>query len=193
MGNRSAGEMMKNISVQIPILVFALALTSCANKETSSVKEMPSGEATLISQIRGDLPEGWQCASVHQDGEKGHPHGLAEPLFRTDFSAPEQSFQTPQGDKRGKVSPLIQLYFYDIATKAHVLNVIDKERIYSWDIPIYFGETEDYIIVTSPSYVNHGIFTEEAKKAIRPMWNVLRNHIENKGDKMIDELAQPDK
>ena len=145
------------------------------------MKKVELGGQTLISQIRKDLPSGWQCRVVQQDGAKGHPHGLAEPLLRVDFSAPEQSFQSPIGGRRDRVSPLIQLYFYDIATKAHVLEVIDKERVYSWDIPIYFGETEDYIIVTSPSYVNHGIFTEEAQKTIRPMWNVLRKHIENKG------------
>jgi hypothetical protein len=71
--------------------------------------------------------------------------------------------------------------------------VIKKERLYSWDIPIYFGETEEYFIVTSPLYVNHGVFTEEAKQTIRPIWKVLRQHIGNKGDKTVEQLAQPDK
>ena len=179
--------MMNKGLTAVSILVFALTFSSCADKITSSDEPM------VITRICKDLPNEWQCTLLHQNGEKGHPHGLREPLFRADFSAPEQSFQAPIGvEKQQKFSPLIQLYFYNIADKSYVLEVIDKERIYSWDIPIYFGETEDYIVVTSPPYVNHGIFTEEAKQAIRPMWNVLREHIENKEDKTIEQLVQPE-
>ena len=73
------------------------------------------------------------------------------------------------------------------------MEVIRKERAYSWDIPIYFGETGDYLVVTSPAYVNHGVFTEEAKKGIRPMWTVLRKYVENRERSNVDELAQPGK
>jgi len=30
-------------------------------------------------------------------------------------------------------------------------------------IPIYFNETNKYIIVTSPCYINSGVFTEETQ------------------------------
>jgi hypothetical protein len=178
---------MRRALVAFSILVFALTATSRADKTRAL------GEPVVISRIRKDLPNAWQCAVLHQNGEKGHPHGLKEPLFRADFSAPKQSLTPPKGDRRGNLSPLIQLYFYNIRHRSHVLEVIEEERVYSWDIPIYFGETEDYIIVTSPPYVNHGIFTEEAKQAIRPMWNVLRKHIENKGHETVQQLAQPNK
>jgi hypothetical protein len=45
----------------------------------------------------------------------------------------------------------------------------------------------EYVIVTSPSYVNHGVFTERAKNAIRPMWNVLRIYIECKEDEFAED------
>jgi hypothetical protein len=73
------------------------------------------------------------------------------------------------------------------------MEVIEKESIYSWDIPIYFGETEKYIVVTSPAYVNYGVFSEDAKKAIRPMWQALRKRIDNKEDKTVEQLAEPGK
>ncbi len=111
--------------------------------------------------------------------------------MRIDLSSPEQSFQNTKGTGKRELSPLLQIYLYDIADKPHIQEVIKKERLYSWNIPLYFGETEEYFIVTSPSYVNHGVFTEEAKETIHPMWNVLRQHIENKGDKTVEQLAQP--
>ena len=157
-----------------------------------AINPSPDGDA-LVSQIRRDLPFGWQCRVIQKNGEKGHPHGLGEPIMRMDLSSPEQSFPNTKGARRKTLSPLIQLYLYDIADKTHVQEVIEKERLYSWDIPIYFGETEKYIIVTSPPYVNHGVFTEEAKRTIRPMWDVLRKHIPNRGDKTVEQLAQPGK
>lgn len=170
---------------RIAYLILLAFLGGCA------ISSSPN-ENDLVSQIQRDLPPGWQCTVIQKNGEKGHPHGLGEPMIRMDLSSPDQSFPNAKGARRKTLSPLIQLFLYHIADKPHVLEVIEKERLYSWDIPIYFGETEDYIIVTSPPYVNHGVFTEVAKQTIRPMWDVLRRHIPNKGDKSVDQLAQPD-
>ena len=151
----------------------------------------PTADPPLIGRIREHLPKGWQCVVVREQGQKGHPHGLREPVFRADFSLPDQQFDARRGLQEKSLNPRVQLYFYAIGSKADVMKVIDRERIYSWNIPIYFGETQKYLVVTSPSYVNHGVFTEEAKKAIRPMWAVLRQHIENKEDNTVDQLAAP--
>ena len=151
----------------------------------------PAADPPLIGRIRQHLPKGWQCVVVKEAGKMGHPHGLREPVFRADFSRPDQTFDAFRGPQKKSLNPGVQLYFYAIGSKADVMKVIDRERIYSWNIPIYFGETQEYLVVTSPPYVNHGVFTEEAKKAIRPMWAVLRQHIENKEDKTVDQLAAP--
>ncbi len=145
----------------------------------------------LISRIRQDMPDGWQCSVFREDGQKGHPLGLDEPVLRLDFAAPDQFLADAPGFGAAKVSPLIQLYLYKIADKAHVLEMIARGRNSSSNPPIYFGETWDFVIVTSPPYVNHGIFTEEAKRAIFPMWKALRKYIPNKGDKGVDEMGQP--
>ncbi len=72
------------------------------------------------------------------------------------------------------------------------MKVIEKERIYSWNIPIYFGETDEFVVVTSPAYVNGGLFTLEARRGLRPMWKVLRDLIPNKEKTGVDELAAED-
>jgi hypothetical protein len=149
-------------------------------------------ESLVLHNIRQDLPPGWKLDVIEQEGEKGHPHGLDEPLFRADFTNPHQQILAPSsGNTPRKLNPRIQLYFYGLDSKSHVMKVIERERKYSWDIPIYFGETKDYLVVTSPSYVNYGVFTEDAKKKIRPMWEVLRKHIEHKEDKTVDKLVEP--
>lgn len=172
-----------NRIVYLVLLVFLAGCATCRKPD----------EDALVSRIRKDLPSRWQCRVITQEGEKGHPHGLDEPLMRMDLSSPEESFASIEGARTKTLSPLIQLYVYDISDKPHVQKVIQEERLYSWNIPIYFGETEDYIVVTSPAYVNYGVFTEEAKKTIRPMWNVLRKHIPNRGDQTVEQLAHPDK
>jgi hypothetical protein len=174
---RSTGEIMKKA---IPFILLAF-LAGCVSQTE------PEGDA-LITSIQGNLPDGWESTVEKTDGQKGHPHGLKEPVFRADYGNPNLLFGT---DRRKGMNPSIKLYFYQIDSKPNVMKVIDAEREYSWNIPIYFGETEEYVVVTSPLYVNHGVFTEEAKKTIRPMWNVLRKHIECKEDRSVEQLAQP--
>lgn len=36
------------------------------------------------------------------------------------------------------------------------MKIIEKERSYSWSIPVYFGETDKFVVVTSPAFVNGG-------------------------------------
>lgn len=147
----------------------------------------------LISRIRRDLPQDWTCTVQQNAGRKGHPHGLEEPRFRADLTNASRTFERRLGKMRKELNPVIPLYFYDIRSKAHVMEVIEKERNYSWNIPIYFGETSQYVVVTSPAYVNHGCFTPDAKQAIAPAWSVLRKHIESKEETTVEQLAEADK
>ena len=175
--NFQTGEIMKGIMHLILLAIICIAM-DCTSKPLS-----------FVNRIQESLPDNWECMVEDQDGQKGHPHGLDEPLFRMDFTNYNAYFDA---DKRLGMHPVIQLYFYDIDSKLHIMQIVREQSLYSWDIPIYFGETEEYVIVTSPSYVNHGVFTEEAKNAIRPMWNVLRMYIECKEDELVEQLVQQD-
>jgi len=81
-------------------------------------------------------------------------------------------------EKTEKINPLLWLYFYDIAKKQEIMEIIVKESIYSWCIPIYFDETKKYIVVTSPCYINSGIFTEEAKSYYSPLEKSLKGYFD---------------
>lgn len=157
----------------------------------SAVAGEPVESPPLVRALAAKLPTGWTC-TVHPGGEVARiPHGLGKPVSQIVVANPDISFPraqlTPVDPKSG--SPIIPLYLYPQADKAQVMQVIDKEKDYSWDIPIYFGETGDFVVVTSPAYVNGGCFGPEAKQAVRPAWKVLRELIPKKEKTGVDELA----
>ncbi len=164
------------------LTVFALVFMFGCDTHVNDT-DKSSIETDLLLKIQEDLPTDWTCTVITDDGKKGHPHGLDEPLFRADFMNIRISFSNELHN------PYIPLFFYDIGSKSKIMKTIDKEKMFSWDIPLYFGETDNYLVVTSPAYVNHGVFTVEAKNMIKPMWSVLRRYILNIEGTNIDQLA----
>jgi len=108
----------------------------------------------------------------------GHPHGLEEPLFRMDFANPKQTFKRPALQNK-TCHPYLRLHFHKAADKNRILQVIEGERMYSWDIPTCFYETTDYVIVTSPAWINHGCYTEEAKGLMVPLERTLKEYFDS--------------
>ena len=112
------------------------------------------------------IPDDWECTVLTEELDKiERPHGLWTPAVMVQFINRKGEFSC----NNKKINPSLKLYFYDISEKEKVKNIIKKEAFYSWNIPVYFDETKNYIIVTSPSYINNGIFTEEAKKYYSPL------------------------
>jgi hypothetical protein len=77
-----------------------------------------------------------------------------------------------------KYHPSLRLYFYNITNKQEIMEIIDQEKKFSWCVPIYFDETKKYIIVTSPCYINSGIFTEEARNYYSPLEKSLKEYFD---------------
>ncbi len=144
----------------------------------------------VVRDIRANLPQGWSCV-LHQNSDvQAAPHGLGKPFFQVVASNTNISFtKIPDAARPTTQSPVIPLYFYRLSEKPDIMKVIERERSYSWNIPIYFGETDEFVVVTSPAYVNGGVFTPEARRALRPMWTVLRELIPKKEKTGVDELA----
>ncbi len=118
------------------------------------------------------MPNDWTLTVITETGKMGHPHGLEEPVFRIDFTDQTRTFITSATE----LHPYLRLYFYRINDKEKILGIIQQESIYSWDIPTYFAETKEYIIVTSPLYINHGIYTEEAIALFTPLEQALKDY-----------------
>ncbi len=136
-----------------------------------------AGYSDFVSGIHDVLPAGWELQVIDQTGTMNPPHGLNEPLFRIDFVDHTHQFK----DSGERVyNPSLRLYFYDIQEKDAVLNTIEAEKMFSWDVPIYFDETTEYIIVTSPLYINRGHFTDETEALYQPLENALKECFQGK-------------
>jgi hypothetical protein len=118
---------------------------------------------------------------------------MDEPLFRLDFVNTNVTFQAKlAADQYKSVHPNLRLHFHPIAEREHVLQTIKAERFYSWNIPILFAETRDYVVITGALWQNHwtesvggttwgcGDYSEEANKAIEPLLNALRSYFDAK-------------
>ena len=145
----------------------------------------------VAADVQKQIPQGWNCILISEKGKMGHPHGLEEPLFRLDFFNTNLAFreETKPGDVEF-VHPNLRLHFHDIAERERILKTIEGERVYSWDIPILFAETKEFIIVTSPLWQNNytekkgdatwvaGVGTQDANKAIAPLLEALRRYFD---------------
>jgi hypothetical protein len=169
------------------VLLVIAALCGVCGAETMNFTDV---EPRILHDIRARLPRGWNCSAYQGDAVKEVPHGLDKPVFQVVASNTNLAFLLSTNAPHPKMqNPIVPLYFYRHSEKAGIMKVIEKERIYSWNIPIYFGETDEFVVVTSPAYVNGGWFTLEARRGLRPMWKVLRDLIPNKEKTGVDELA----
>ncbi|NOR48352.1 MAG: hypothetical protein GQ533_09980 [Methanosarcinaceae archaeon] len=151
-----------------------ILISGCINEEKTK-EEL--GEEIL--NIGEGIPEGWNYTIITQNLEEiERPHGLWEPVAIVNFVDLNKEIKYYPGVKTDKkYNPSLRLYFYNVAEK-EIIDIIDKEKIYSWCVPIYFGETRKYIIVTSPCYINCGIFTEEANNYYSPLEKSLKEHFD---------------
>lgn len=137
-------------------------------------------ETQLVRNIRGRLPDGWNCTVYRSKDIQEVPHGLGKPEFEVVAVNTNVYFLKSEVPNLTKQNPVVPLYFYRHSEKVELMKVIEKERIYSCSIPMYFGETEKFVVVTSPAFVNGGVFTPEACHALRPAWAALQELIPNK-------------
>ena len=156
-------------------IIGIILISGCINEEKTN-EEL--GDEIL--NIGESIPEGWNYTIITQNLEETkRPHGLWEPVAIVNFTNLNKEIEYyPDIKTDKKCNPSLQLYFYNIAEKQEILDIVAKERIYSWCIPIYFDETKKYIIVTSPCYINSGIFTEEAKYYYSKLENTLKEYFD---------------
>lgn len=156
-------------------LIGIIFISGCISEEKTKAE---LGDEIL--NIGGSIPEGWNYTIITQNLEEPErPHGLWQPVAIVNIANLNKEIEYDQGVKNDKkYNPSLQLYFYNVTEKQEIMEIIDKERIYSWCIPIYFDETKKYIIVTSPCYINSGIFTEKAKNYYSPLEKSLKEYFD---------------
>ncbi len=169
--------------IAINLLLGALPLLAAFTGDSTNV------EPQVVRDIRAKLPAGWNCTFYKGKDVKSVPHGLEKPVFQVVATNTNLSFVKSEVPRVTKRWPVIPLYFYRHSEKAGLMKIIERERLYSWNTPTYFGETDEFVVVTSPAFVNDGVFTPEARHALGSMWRVLRELIPKKEKTTVDELA----
>ena len=147
-------------------IVFSAFLLGCSKKNLN-----PD-----IDQFCSAVPDGWACEIIQDNFNPiDIPQGADNPDVIIKFINPEREFTYSVGEKQ--LNPSLILNFYSIKHKAELIDFIKSQQVYSWCIPMYYGETKDYFIITSPCFINGGAFTDEANSCIDDLHTALKNII----------------
>ena len=173
------------------LLVSIVLFSGCVQEVNKKQSNEELGDEIL--NIGEAVPEGWNYTItqnfvgevipasgygkiITQDSEEMTiPHGLGKPVAMVNFTNPTIELEVAVGEYR---NPSLWLYFYNITEKQEIMGIIVNESIFSWCVPIYFNETNKYIIVTSPCYINSGVFTEEAQTYYTPLEKSLKEYFD---------------
>jgi hypothetical protein len=151
---------MKNEAFII-VLAFLLIFQSC-KKDSKLVN----------SDFCSVKPVGWDCEIYYSSSETiPIPQGVNEPKFILKFSNKADTFSTFYSSK---TYPFMLLYVYDISQKTELQKQISNQAMFSWCIPIFYGENKTYYVITSPCYINSGNFSDDANNTINSLHQALK-------------------
>ncbi len=165
------------------LLGLITLLSGCIQEITTNQPKGGLGDEIL--NIGDAVPKGWDYTITHNftgevipaggygkimtknSEEMSIPHGLWKPVAIVNFT--NQTIES--GEASGVYrNPSLWLYFYDITKKQEIMDIIDKEIIYSWCVPAYFDETDRYIIVTTLCN-GKSSFPEDFERSLKEYFN----------------------
>lgn len=143
------------------IFVLLLTLFSCEKDIVD----------TKLEDFCNVKPGGWDCELIQSNFNSNDiPQNVDTPLAIVKYFNASREFE---GIGQINVNPSLILNFFPINQKDNLVKLIKSQEIYSSCIPIYFGETKDFFIITSPCFKNSGIFTENANSNIVDLYAAL--------------------
>ncbi len=139
---------------------------------------------TSFEDFSSVKPDGWNCEIIESNFNPiDIPKNADTPIAIVKYYNSNREFD---GIGQTNVNPSLILNFYPIEQKDDLVKFIKSQQFYSWCIPIYFGETSDYFIITSPCFKNGGTFTENANSSIADLYAALDKIIIKKDYELID-------
>lgn len=152
-------------------LVAGLLMLSVACEKSPQNTEKSDAYTAFCSVV----PEGWECQVVlDQFNPDDIPASTGEPLAIIKYTNTNRVFMTGENLE---VHPSLILNIHSIKEKENLIQLIRSQQLYSWCIPLYYGETETYFIITSPCFINGGCFSEEANTSIEDLFSALESII----------------
>jgi hypothetical protein len=149
-------------------IISIIILTSCDDNDKND-------KYLTFNDFCSAAPEGWQCTITTGDFNiQNIPQNAETPIAIIEYLNPNREF-TKYTEM--KVNPSLIIDIYEIGRKQELMDFIKSQQLYSWCIPIYYGETKDYFIITSPCFINGGSFTDEANACINDLHEALKSII----------------
>lgn len=156
---------MKTYKFLFLIIFISFSLLSCEKEEKNPT----------LNDFCNIKPFGWDCEIIQNDFDKNDiPQNAKEPIAVVKYKNTNRELIHLSGTK---LYPSLILDLYPIEQKLELIDLIKSQQLYSWCIPIYYGETKDYFILTSPCFINAGTFTEQADSSINDLQNALNKII----------------
>jgi len=121
------------------------------------------------------IPSGWECDIIKDNFDVNDiPKNAENPIAIIKYKYLNKEF-TVYNNK--KSNPSLTLDFYTIDKKNELIEFIRSQQMYSWCIPIYYGETKDFFIITSPCLNNTRKFSDDANTIISNLHSALESII----------------
>ncbi len=126
----------------------------------ASCEKISKEDQEIIDEFISIIPAEWEGDVIRsgytdRDTIWGAP---TEPLFVIKYIKPG----VPIVRSDGKIiNPQLVLNFFDISQTQEMIDLVIAQMDFPWCITWYFGETDRYIILTSPCFINHGNFGDE--------------------------------
>lgn len=153
------------MKIKLLLLSFFTVFSSCTN-------DLNKVSISTFDAFCSARASGWGCQIFQGSFDNiPIPKGVENPLAVVKYDNPNRTFT----NYNSKINPSLFLQIYDISKKPALEKIIAKSILYSWCIPIFYGENEKYYVITSPCYINSGSFTDEANGLIKPLHQSLKS------------------
>ncbi len=156
---------------KILYFLFLVLLVACTDDEPNPIPDQ-------LAELKDNIPENW-TVTVRADQ---YPSGTTtilteEPNYVALFVNKVEVFSDSVCD--GYLNPTFILNFYPIADKQAVIDSIDAIYFYNPCLPEVYGETDEFIAVTTKCFKNHGCTSSESVNALAPLNTALRKYFED--------------
>jgi hypothetical protein len=170
---------MKTIIITTGLILFALSLQA----QDLNIHKTDGSVVTIAINSIDSITFTTKVRSIDEFCN-AKPNGWTCEVFENSFD----TLPVPQGDKGRLDNPIaiikyindsvtcsnlkpLYLQVYDISKKDTLEKIIAASEMYSWCIPVFFGENEKYYVITSPCYLSNGCWTEDN---LKPLYQAIK-------------------
>jgi len=161
---------MKTQTYAIAFFVLCAFLLVSCDKEPEN-----TSKSYIFDTFCSVAPDGWDCEIITDHFNSGDiPVQAGDPIAIVKYKNDNREFNTYDNTH---VHPSLTLNIYPVEQKEQLIELIRSQQLLSWCVPVYYGETANYFVVTSPCFINGGAFTEEANASMEDLHTALGEFI----------------